>query len=403
MLSENSIDNLIQPLVDRQEAINIFVIQEIATQIRRIGELSPSSLYKLERLFKTGSDVKKINEELAKRTALQVKDIKKLIKDVAKDGYVDAKPFFDYRHKSFIPFDDNTEIQRLVVSIANQTADEYVNLSNAQAFMLRDLKNPKKLVPTPISKAYQSVLDEAIQAVQMGVLDYNTAMRRTLDQVSQSGLRAIYQAESGRIHTQRMDTAVRRNLLDGVRAISQGVQDEVGEEFGADGKEITVHNYSAPDHEPIQGHQFSNEQYERLQSEQSFHDYQGRSFQAIGRPIGYWNCRHFTYSIVLGHSKPLYTDEQLEKFKADNAKGYTLPNGRHLTMYECTQYQRQLETKIRYAKEGKIAADYAGDEAKAAEYVAKVSRYTKQYRSFSKNCGLSPKLNNIRVNGYKER
>lgn len=269
--------------------------------------------------------------------------------------------------------------------------------------MLRDLKNPKKLVPTPAAKAYQTVVDEAIQAVQTGVVDYNTAMRRTLDQLSQSGLRVVYQGEDGKMRTQRMDTAVRRNLLDGVRAINQGVQDEVGKQFGADGKEITVHAYSAPDHEPIQGHQFSNEEYDKLQHEHSFKDAKGRRFAPIRRAIGVWNCRHFTYSIILGHSKPLYTDEQLEQFKKDNAKGYTLPNGRHLTMYQCTQYQRQLETKIRYAKEGKIAADYAGDSAKGAEYVAKVSKLTKDYHKFSQNCGLKPKLDRIQVKGYKDK
>lgn len=375
------IENLIQPLLDRQEEINVRIITEIAAQIKRIGELTPSALHKLERLYKTGSDVKKLNEELAQMTGLQVKQIKKLIRDVALTGYVDSKPFYDYRHKSFIPFEKNVEMQRIVNSIANQTADEYVNLSKAQAFMLRDPKNPKNLIPTPMAKAYQTVVDEAIQSVQMGVIDYNTAMSRTLDQLSQSGMRVIYQTESGKFHTQRMDTAVRRNLLDGVRAINQGVQDEIGEEIDADGKEITVHRYSAPDHEPIQGHQFSNEEFDRLQNERDFRDYNGKKFDAIRRAIGVWNCRHFTYSIVLGHSKPLYTDAQLEEFKKENAKGYTLPNGRHLTMYECTQYQRQLETKIRYAKEGKIAADYAGNAAKSAEYAAKVSKLTKQYHS----------------------
>ena len=268
--------------------------------------------------------------------------------------------------------------------------------------MIRDLANPKKLIPTSIAKTYQTVVDEAIQAVQMGAVDYNTAMRRTLTQLSDSGLRVVYQTEKGRFHTQRMDTAVRRNLLDGVRAINQGVQDEVGRQFGADGKEITVHRYSAPDHEPIQGHQFSNEEYEKLQTEQPFQDYQGRKFGAIRRPIGVWNCRHFTYSIVLG-SKPIYTDEQLEKLKEENAKGFKPKDGKHLTMYQCTQYQRQLETQIRYAKEGKIAADAAGNKEESDKCRAQVSSLMKQYQAFSNSCGLSPKLEKIRVRGYTDK
>ena len=403
MLSEDMIDKLMQPIIDRQEAINTYVITKIAAEIKRIGELSPSSLHQLERLYSTGADVKKIEEVIAAMVGMQIVDIKKLIKQVALLGYNDAKPFFDYTKAQFVPFDKNTEIQRVVKAVQKQTVDEYRNLSKAQAFMIRDMKNPKKLIPTPMAKTYQSVVDESIQAVQSGVVDYNTAMRRTLDQLSQSGLRVIYQAESGKIHTQRMDTAVKRNLLDGVRAINQGVQDEVGKEFGADGKEITVHRFSAPDHEPIQGHQFTNAEYEKLQTEQDFQDAQGRKFMAIRRPIGAWNCRHFTYSIIIGHSKPIYSDERLEEMKEDNNKGYTLPNGRHLTMYECTQYQRQLETSIRYAKEGKVAADAAGNKADSDKYLAKVSQLMKEYMAFCKDTGLSAKLPNLKVKGYTDK
>ena len=403
MLSDNALEKLMQPIIDRQESINLYVIKKIAAEIKRIGELTPSSLHKLERLYKTGSDAKKINKEIAKITGLQVVQIKKMIKAVALNGYLDTKPFFDYRHKSFIPFEKNEPLQQVVTSIANQTANNYVNLANAQAFMLRDPMNPKNLIPTPIAQVYQKVVDRAIQAVQLGVVDYNTAMRDALDQLSQSGNRVVYRTETGKVHTQRMDTAVRRNLLDGVRAVNQGMQDEVGKQFGADGKEITVHRFSAPDHEPIQGHQFSNAEYDKLQNEKDFTDAKGNKFSAIRRSIGVWNCRHFTYSIILGHSKPIYSDQELEKFKQENAKGYTLPNGKHLTMYECTQYQRRLETKIRYAKEGKIAADYAGNAADGAKYVAKVSQLMKDYKTFSNNCGLSMKLDRIQVDGYKDK
>ena len=402
MLSEEMIEKLMQPIIDRQEAINLYVIRRIAEQIREIGEINPSQMHQLERLLKTGSDVRKINKEIARLTGLQVQDVKNLIAKVAKDAYLDARPFFDYRMLPFIPFEQNIEIQRVVKAIAKQTANQYINLAKAQAFMIRDLKNPKKLIPTPIARTYQTVVDEAIQSVQGGVISYQTAMRRTLNQLAQSGARVVYETEKGRVHTQRMDTAVRRNLLDGIRAINQGVQDEVGKQFGADGKEITVHRYSAPDHEPIQGHQFSNDEFDKLQNQQAFKDYKGRKFDAIDRPIGVWNCRHFTYSIILG-VKPVYSDAELQKYIDENAKGCTLPNGKHLTMYQCTQRQRQLETKIRYAKEAKIAADYAGDSSKASASVAKVNKLMKQYTKFSDDCGLSIKKDKIRVDGYQRK
>lgn len=405
MLSEDTTQNLVQPIVTRQEQINTFVIKTICDRIKEIGSLLPSDAYKFQQMLHQGGDVRKINKEIARQTGLQVNDIKRLIRKVALDNYKDVKPFYDYRKQPYIPFTKNKELMTVVKSIANQTADSYVNMAKAQAFMIRDLKDPKKLIPTPISETYYSVIDEAVQAAQSGVIDYNTAIRRTLKQLADSGLRYVtYNPESGRTYSQRMDTAVRRNILDGIRAINQGVQDETGRQFGADGKEITVHDYPAKDHAPVQGHQFSNEEYEKLQGEEdvSFHDKDGITFSHFDRHIGTLNCRHFTFSIILGVARPLYSEKELQEILNRNEEGYTLPNGKHFTMYECTQKQREFETRIRKAKDGQVAAMSAGDEILAKEYQAKVSDLQKQYKAFSDACGLSIQPKRIQVAGYRK-
>ena len=403
MLSEDALNKLIQPIIDRQEAISNFVIEVIAQRVKEIGHLLPSDVYRLERLLKTGNDVRKINAEIARLTGLNEREIKKLIKDIAEDAYADAKPYYDYRNKSYVPFERNEELQRVVTAVAKQTADTYINLSKAQAFMIRDLKNPKRLIPTSIARTYQSVIDEAVQASQSGTIDYNTAMRRTLHQLADSGIRyVVYEPESGKKYTQRLDTAVRRNLLDGIRAINQGVQDEVGKQFGADGKEITVHMNSAPDHEPIQGHQFTDEEFEKLQTEQAFEDLNGNKFAPIERAIGTLNCRHFTYSIICGVTKPNYTQTELDKMIEKNQKGYVSLDGRHLTLYECTQYQRELETKIRRAKENQMAFKAAGNITEAQKYQIMINKYTRQYKMFSKACGLNAQTARATVSGYRK-
>lgn len=400
MLSEDAIENLIKPIITRQENINIYVLKKIAQRINEIGKLKPSDVYKLERLLKTGSDVREINKYLAEQTGLQVKDIKKLIRDVALDSYKDTKAFYDYRNKPFIPFAENMQLQKVVKAISDATVQSYMNLSNSQAigFLIRDLKHPNVLKFQSVKKTYTSVIDEAVQATSQGILDYNTSMRRTMEQLVNSGVRKMYW-DSG--YSQRLDTAVRRNILDGVRAINQGVQDETGKQYGADGKEITVHINPAPDHAPVQGHQFTNEEFENLQNKKPFEDVDGRQFTAIERAIGTLNCRHFTYSIIIGYATPNFTDEQLQKIIDDNEAGYTLPNGKHLTMYECTQKQRQLETLIRKNKDGQIAAKESGDEELALKYQAKVDKYTKNYKAFSQACGLAPKMKKATVAGYQ--
>jgi len=403
MLSEDAIERLLQPIIDRQEQINMYVLQKIAERVKEIGNLLPSDVYRLERLLKSGNDVRLINKRLSEMTGLNVKQIKRLIQKVALDSYIDAKPYYDYRSQPFIPFAKNESLQRIVKAIAAQTAKTYINLSNARAFMLRDPKNPKKLIPTNISKTYYTVVDQAIQAVQSGTVDYATAMRRTMEQLASEGIQTVwYNPESGVKYHQSMEAAVKRNILDGVRQISQAVQDEVGRQYGADGKEITVHEMSAPDHEPIQGHQFTNEEYEKLQNEEPFEDVDGQKFTPIARAIGEYNCRHFTYSIIVGVNKPNFTKEQLEANIKRNHQGYTDSSGRHRTLYECSQEQRRMERNIRQAKSDVTIGKTLGDDVMQAKGKADLRKAQSIYREFSKACGLRQRPENVKVAGYSK-
>lgn len=387
MLSENTIDNLVQPIITRQEKINTYVLGKIATRIREIGEISPLDINRMQILVESGIDIREMNLWLADMSNQQVRDIKSMIKTVAVETHIDAKPLYDYRHKSFIPYDKNTRLQQLVRTIGNRTAGTYENLSNSRAtgFLIRDLQNPGKLKFQSIGDTYQSVIDEAIQASASGVVDYRTAMRRTIKQLSDSGVRRLYW-ESG--YTQRLDTAVRRNILEGIRAINQAVEDEIGEQIGADGKELSVHYNCALDHEPFQGHQFTNEEYEKLQNNEDFEDLNGQKFTGVARIIGIWNCRHIARSIIVGVTPPIHSSAKLQEIIDNNHKGYTLPNGEHITMYECTQMQRQMETRIRYAKDNQIALQQSGDTEGAKIARQRVLQLTQEYRRFSKSCGL---------------
>lgn len=403
MLSENAIENLTKPIVERQQKIDEFIIETICERINAIGSLSSSDVYKLTRILQMGADVQLVNEEIARQTGLQVAAIKKLIRTVALDGYLDARPFYDYRMKSYIPFEQNLSLQRQVQAVSNITAGTYQNLSKSYAFMIRDLSNPSVLKPTPLAQAYQSIIDEAVQTTQAGIIDYNTAMRRTLKQLGDNGVRfMMYSTESGRTYTQRADTAVRRNILDGVRMMNQEVQNLVGQEFGADGVEISVHENPAKDHAEMQGHQYSNAEFDKMQTGQDFEDVQGRKYTGFERAVGTLNCRHFAYSIVIGVKSQNFSDKELQQILDRNEKGYTLPNGKHLTMYECTQYQRQMETKIRASKDGQIAARAAGNDELARYYQARVNKWNKEYQAFSNACGLSVKRDKTSVAGYHQ-
>lgn len=402
MLSEKAIENLIQPLLDRQSQIEGVVLGTIAERLKDIGTMTPSDIYKLERLLKTGSDAKKINKQISRLTKLSENEIKKIIRTVAKDSYEDVKPFYDYRNKSFIPFEKNEELQKYVKSVEKVTANTFINLSNSTAFMYRNGANSGILTPTPASQIYNKVIDNAIQIVSSGMDTYNTVIPNSIRQLVNSGIKSVeYTTESGKRHYVRLDTVVRRNILDGIRDIQQNVQNITGEQFGADGVEISVHQYSAPDHEPVQGHQFTKEEFEKMQNGENFKDVKNRKFKGFDRHIGIWNCRHFAWNIIIGHATPNYTDKQLEELKQKNANGMTVRdrNGNNIkkSMYWCTQRQREYELKIRKNKEGLAMAKKAGQQGLIQEYNGKITTIQNEYTYFCKKCGLKPRYDKTRV------
>lgn len=403
MIDELNIDKLIQPVLDRQARINQYVISKILKRVKEIGELLPSDLYSLESIIRSSTDINEINTMLNAMEDLQIDDIEDLLNFVAIDSYEDVEYLYHFRNMDFVPLPENIALQNVVNAIAKQTSNTYVNIAQAQAFMIRDLANPTQLVATPIAMAYQSIVDEAIQAAQSGILDYTTVMRRTTKQLIDSGLKtAVYESENGKTHYQSIDAVVKRNVLDGIREINQGVQDEVGRQVGANGKEITVHACPAPDHCKCQGHQFTNEQWENMQNGLPFIDVQGRKYEGFKRKIGTLNCRHFAYSIIVGAQEQTMSDEQLQAILDNNEKGYTNSQGNHRTLYECTQVMRKYERDIRALKRSQIEANIAGDEQLENEYQAKAKQKVKEYYAFCKDCGLSPRNDNLYVEGYSK-
>lgn len=400
MLSDEYIEKLAEEIAGRQERVNMYILETIANRVREIGQMSPSDIHKLEVMLRMGADVRKINKYIAETLNLEIADVRNLIRQVAEDSYEFAKPFYDYRELPFIPFEENEEIQRVVRAVSVETVGTLTNLSNSTAtgFLLSNPKYPIIKNFYSLTDTYKRVVDEAITATQSGVIDYNTAMRRTMQDLVNSGYRRVYYSpQSGRRYSQRLDTAVRRNILDGVRAINQNIQNATGEQFESDAVELTAHINPAADHQFVQGHQFSHEEFDKMQSGSDCKDLQGRDYVGFDRPIGVWNCRHFTYSIVIGVSGQIRSDEELAQILKDNDKGYTTETGKHMTMYECTQYQRKLETRIRYAREGEETAKVSGDKKLEDHYHARVLKLVNQYNAFSKKCGLRPQPNRYRT------
>lgn len=399
MLDERIIEKLVERLVLRIEKANTYVLEQIGKSIKKIGTLSPSKAQQLVNVFKYGGNYDKIVNELAKITQLNVKDIYSIFEEVAKNDYRFAKQFYDYKGVKYIPYEENYALQNQVRALANITANEYRNFSNTLAFAK---KVNGKMVYTDLARAYQDTIDKAVLNVSQGKTSFNEEMYSTIKELASSGLKTIDYANN---RSTRLDSAVRMHMQGALRNLHNEMQNQFGKEFSADGVEISVHLNPAPDHAEVQGRQFSKEEFDKFQNDIDAVDYQGKLFLAEfdghdRRSISEYNCYHYIFDIVLGVSKPNYSNEELQNIITNNNKGFDL-DGKHYTNYEGTQLQRKFETEIRKWKDTQIMAKASGNDELILESQTKITQLTQKYKELSDVSGLPTKMDRLRVNGYK--
>lgn len=357
--------------IRRYEALNEEYLEIIGERIRAIGRVSPTDLYRLERLRDIGVDMEKLKRKLASETGKSLKELEKLLRQAADaamkpyDGLMNAEPYLR-----------NEIAEAMAAAQYIETARAMVNLSNT----------------TVSSAAYQGLVDRAVSAVQLGTESYQSAIRSVLRGAAWDGLCVIDNTRKVRYAsglTRRLDTAARQNVLDGFRALMQRTRDETGKAFGADGVEISAHMLCAEDHLPYQGRQFSLEEFERLN-------------QTLRRPIakGIWNCSHVAEPIVLGISEPAYTEEELAEYRRSSVEQVTI-DGKTRSRYQWTQEQRRIETAIRREKDVAIAAKAAGDDVLRRQCQQRINDLRKRYDRISREAGLEVRTDKMAVSGFR--
>ena len=283
---------LTQPVIDE-------LLKDIARRIKDAGAITDTAEYQIYRAQALGESKQAIKAAVAR----QIK---------AQDKVIDS--LFDYIWDNSTPLTANGSLKQIAEGYAKmsrqKTAEQLKNL-------WADTPQGKVL---PIQDAYAKALDFAFRQTVTGALDTETAIRRACAPLAKRGLRTIEQ-KSGR--SVGIEYACRRYLMDQLGELDDEVQQVTHDELGCDGWEISAHLACAPDHEPYQGRQYSDAEYEKLNN-------------SLQRRIGHLNCGHTASPIILGVNAPQYTEEQLRELADANERGVTY-NGQHYTLYEAGQ------------------------------------------------------------------
>ena len=399
MISERDAEILVERLIRRIEQANTYFLMKMGASVRQIRELKPSEAQRLVQMLKYGTSYDDIIRELAKYTDMNVKDLDDIFSAYAKKDREFYKQFYQYRR---LPFVESEAMRRQRLALTRLAQNEMYNFTrtNVLGYTIRDLKgNPQFL---GLRETYNRVLDEALLNVGQGKESFDSAMTRIMKEIGGSGLKTV-DFESGR--SMRLDSAVRMQLKVRLRELHNENQKIIGEEIGSNGVEISTHSHPAPDH-LMQGHQFSNEEFEKLQSGQEATDYKGKKFtldhdgNGSYRPISEMSCYHYVFSIILGISQPEYNEEELQKIIDENNEGFNFEN-KHYTMYQGEQLLRKVELELRKSKDIQILARSSNNVELVGEMQSRITQLTSKYRDILKASGLKSKLERAKVSGYR--
>lgn len=298
------------------------LLKDISRRIRKAGAITDTAEYEIYRAQALGESNRAIAQAIARQTEINAEVIDALL-----DYVVDASARFE----------DDAYLQQLTEGYAEvmktRTAEQLQNLWATAP----DGKT------VPLQDAYSRALDFAFRQTATGALDLNTAIRRAVGPLARRGLRTIEQ-KNGR--SVGIEYACRRYLMDQMGALDNAIQQQNHDRLGCDGWEISAHAACAPDHEPIQGRQYTDAEFEQLNA-------------SLQRPIGRLNCRHVADPVLIGVDKPVYSEAELAQMAADNEKGVTY-SGKHYTLYGAGQEQAAIENAIRRMRRQVLVDEESG-------------------------------------------
>ena len=364
--------------------LEVRIMKDIIRRIKENGFVTASADWQISRLKQLGESEQTIKQLIQDALGASDEELERIFSDEVYEQYYGHAHAYELANMQQVPLEENEALQRTVEAMKEQLRGEYRNLTGSMGFAFRGAGG--KLQYSPLANAYRTIMDNAVSDITSGAFDYNAVLKRTVSDLTSSGLRWI-DYDSGR--RDRVDVAARRAVLTGFRQVQGKINEQVTAELHTDMYEVSYHVGARPSHQPWQGRVWSMEQL--------------KSVCGLGSVTGLCgaNCYH-DYKPFPPGSIRTYTDDQLAAMaKKENAtKQYN--NGREYNTYEALQQQRKMERVMRAQREKIKLLEEGG--ADPDDIILAKARYQGQmqtYRDFSKKMQLPEQKARIMQDGLR--
>lgn len=383
MFTPTEIEALPSAMEQLYRSLQLNIMSDLTERLKANGEeITSAADWQINRLYELGVSKDEIDSLIQSTLDVSDDEIDRIYDEVVKLGYARNEELYTSKDKEYIPYAENKQLQQLVKAVKNQTKSEYRNITGSLGFAVRNADNTLSF--TPLADFYQSTLDNGLMQIASGAVDYNTALKKAVKAMTDSGLRTVDYASGW---SNRVDVAARRALMTGFNQVVAKVNEDNAEQLGTEYFEVSYHRGARPTHQVWQGRVYSKKKLETV--------------CGLGTVTGLCsaNCYHSYSPFIKGIDTPTYSEEELDRMNEEEntPKEY---NGKEYTAYEAQQRQRRLETAMR-ADRQKIelltqgGADYDTITGAKVRYFQRQDEYVK----FSKAMNLPQQWERVTVDG----
>ena len=291
MLTPEQLAHCADDIVELYSQLEEAIVRDIARRVAKTGTMTDTAIWQAQHMQELGTLNSDILSSISKYSGKCESELKKLFEDAA----ITATEY------------DN-EIYR-----ANGLNPKSIKVSDTQLQILEagykkahgNLSNLTLTTAVSSQTSFINACSLAELKATSGAFSPQQAIVDAIKQVAANGAEVIY--PSG--HTDKLDVAVRRNVMTGIGQTTGQICLANAHELGCDLMEITAHAGARPSHSYWQG---------QVVSLSGRKGYLSLSDIGYGSGDGFkgWNCRHDWYPYFGGTR--MYDEEKLKQMDAKN-------------------------------------------------------------------------------------